>query len=112
MPIAWIMVSLLTAGLFFAATNVPAQAQKTSNECLDIASKYLNVLGNLLKEPKPNGACALAKFLKGRHEEILKMYSAEPAECRASDLGKKLDNTLKTRVRQESNLAKRHCRRR
>lgn len=104
----WILAPLLVT----MASSQPAQAQKTTNECLDIMSKYLNSLSNLLKEPKPNGACAVSKFLKGRQEDILKMYSAEPAECRSSELGKNLDNTLRTRVRQETNLVNKHCRRR
>ena len=73
--------------------------------------KYMNVLTGTLKEPKPAGACPLAKWAKNRHEEILRMYSQEPAECRTTDLGKDLEKTLKVRISQEDGMSKKHCRR-
>jgi hypothetical protein len=101
------MIVLVCAGL-----AVPAAAQtKTENECLDIVSKHLHVMTDTLKESKPTGACALANWAKNRHEEILRVYSTEPEECRKSELGKKVETTLKARIRQETNMAKRHCRR-
>jgi hypothetical protein len=90
----------------------PADAQqKTEIECLDIVSKYLKVLTGTLSEAKPTGACPLAKWAKNRNEEILRMYSQEPAECRTTDLGKNLDKTLKSRISEEDGMARRHCRR-
>jgi hypothetical protein len=100
-------ITLMCAGL-----ALPAAAQtKTESECLDIVSKHLDVLTGTLKEAKPTGACALANWAKNRHEEILRVYATEPDECRKSDLGKKVETTLKARIRQETNMAKRHCRR-
>jgi hypothetical protein len=92
--------------------TVPADAeQKTDSECMDMVMKYLNVMTGTLKEPKPTGACPLAKWAKNRHEEILRMYGQEPAECRTTDLGKDLEKTLKVRISQEDSMSKKHCRR-
>jgi hypothetical protein len=106
-------VTLLLAAIL--ATSVltdPANAQKkTEDECLDIIEKYLGVLAGTLRETKPTGACALARWGKDRHEEILRMYSQEPDECRATELGKNLEKTLKVRISQEDSQSKRHCRR-
>jgi hypothetical protein len=91
---------------------ISADAQeKTETDCLDVVSKYLKVLSGTLKEAKPTGACALAKWGKNRHEEILRMYGQEPDECRKSDLGKNLEKTLKVRISQEDGLSKKYCRR-
>jgi hypothetical protein len=99
-------ITLMCAGL-----AVPAAAQtKRESECLDIVSKHLDMTGTL-KETKPTGACALANWSRDRHEEILRVYATEPEECRKTDLGKKVESTLKARIRQETNMAKRHCRR-
>jgi hypothetical protein len=64
-----------------------------------------------LCEAKPTGACPLARWAKNRHEEILRMYNEEPAECRTTDLGKNLEKTLKVWISQEDNMSKKHCRR-
>jgi hypothetical protein len=102
---------ILALGLVSAGWTMPAHAQpKTETECFDVIEKYLKVLGDILKESKPSGACALAKQAKTRHEEVLRMYNTEPEECRKSDLGKNLDKTLKTRVSQEAGMVKRRCR--
>jgi hypothetical protein len=93
-----------------AVANLPANAQqKTQDECVDVVSKYIEVLAGTLRETKPTGACPLARWAKTRHEEILRMYNEEPAECRTSDLGKNLERTLKVRISQEDRLSKRHC---
>ena len=98
--------------LAIAGWTMPANAQQQAdNDCLDVVSKYLKVLGGTLREAKPSGACALAKWAKNRHEEILRMYNEEPAECRTTDLGKNLEKTLKVRISQEDNNSKRSCRR-
>ena len=103
---------MLAVIMTIAASTVPAGAeQKTESECLDIMDKYMEALMNTLREAKPSGACALARFGKTRHEEILKMYSEEPAECRTSDLGKNLEKTLKVRISQEDSAIKKSCRR-
>src|SRR6266702_319678 len=66
---------MLAVIMTIAASTVPAGAeQKTESECLDIMDKYMEALMNTLREAKPSGACALARFGKTRHEEILKMY--------------------------------------
>jgi hypothetical protein len=104
-----LMLAVIVA---IAASTVPADAQqKTESECLDIMDKYMAVLMGTLREAKPSGACALARFGKTRHEEILKMYSEEPAECRTTDLGKNLEKTLKVRISQEDREIKKSCRR-
>jgi hypothetical protein len=104
-----LMLAAIVATALLAA---PAGAQqKTESECLDIMDKYMEALMNTLREAKPSGACALARFGKTRHEEILKMYSEEPAECRTSDLGKNLEKTLKVRISQEDREIKKSCRR-
>ena len=74
---------MLAAFVAIALSVAPAAAQKkTEDECLDIISKYVEVLGGTLREAKPSGACALARWGKNRHEEILRMYNEEPAECK------------------------------
>jgi hypothetical protein len=103
---------MLAVIMTLAVSIVPAGAEpKTESECLDIMDKYMKVLMDTLREPKPSGACALAKFGKTRHEEILKMYNEEPAECRTTDTGKNLEKTLKVRISQEDREAKKSCRR-
>ena len=103
---------MVTIVLMTAGWALPADAQqKVDNDCLDIVSKHLKVLTGTLSEAKPAGACALAKWAKTRHEEILRAYSAEPEDCRKSELGKNLEKTLKVRIRQETNMSKKHCRR-
>jgi hypothetical protein len=95
-----------------AVSAVPAGAQqKSESECLDVISKYIEVLGGTLREAKPSGACALARWGKNRHEEILRMYNEEPAECRTTDLGKNLEKTLKVRISQEDGARRKSCRR-
>jgi hypothetical protein len=104
-----LMLAVIVA---IAASTVPAGAQqKTESECLDIMDKYMEALMGTLREAKPSGACALARFGKTRHEEILKMYNEEPAECRTTDLGKNLEKTLKVRISQEDSAIKKSCRR-
>jgi hypothetical protein len=93
---------------------VPAAAQMSKereSECQSMVLKYMSVLVGIIKESKPSGACALANWLKNRNEEVLRMYNAEPEDCRRTDLGKNLDKTLKVRISQEANMSKRHCRR-
>jgi hypothetical protein len=105
---------LLAIAVTSAAWVAVAQAEeegKSVSDCLDIVDKYIKVLTGVLSEPKPNGACALAKWGKSRHEEILRMYSQEPDWCRKSDIGKNLEKTLKVRVSQEDRASKRDCRR-
>ena len=103
---------LLTAVLATSVLTVPANAQKkTEDECLDIIEKYMGVLAGPLRETKPTGACALAKWGKDRHEEILRMYSQEPDECRTTELGKNLEKTLKVRISQEDSASRKSCRR-
>jgi hypothetical protein len=90
---------MLAAILAIVLSAAPAGAQKkTEDECLDVISKYIEVLGGTLREAKPSGACALARWAKNRHEEILRMYNEEPAECKTTDLGKNLERTLKVRI--------------
>jgi hypothetical protein len=103
---------VLAIALVCPAWAVPATAEtRMSNECLDVVSKYLNAMGGMLKEAKPSGACALANWAKNRFEELSRGYNAEPEECRKTDLGKNVEKTLKVRLRQETNMSKRHCRR-
>jgi hypothetical protein len=85
--------------------------EKKDADCMDMISKYIEVLGGTLREAKPSGACALAKWAKNRHEEILRMYNEEPAECKTTDLGKNLEKTLKVRISQEDREMKKSCRR-
>jgi hypothetical protein len=96
-----------------AGWAAPATAQLTKereNECHEIILKHMNVLVGMIKEAKPSGKCALANWLKNRTEEVMRMYDAEPEDCRKTDLGKNLDKTLKARIRQEAGMSKRHCR--
>jgi hypothetical protein len=103
---------MLAVVVVIAVSAVPAGAQeKSENDCLDVVSKYIEVLGGTLREAKPSGACALARWAKNRHEEILRMYNTEPAECRATDLGKNLEKTLKVRISQEDSARRKSCRR-
>jgi hypothetical protein len=103
---------MLAAIVAIALSAAPAGAQKkTEDECLDVISKYIEVLGGTLREAKPSGACALARWAKNRHEEILRMYNEEPAECKTTDLGKNLEKTLKVRISQEDSASRRSCRR-
>lgn len=105
-------ISMLAAILAIVLSAAPAGAQKkTEDECLDVISKYIEVLGGTLREAKPSGACALARWAKNRHEEILRMYNEEPAECKTTDLGKNLERTLKVRISQEDSASRRSCRR-
>jgi hypothetical protein len=98
--------------LAIVLSAAPAGAQKkTEDECLDVISKYIEVLGGTLREAKPSGACALARWAKNRHEEILRMYNEEPAERKTTDLGKNLEKTLKVRISQEDSASRRSCRR-
>jgi cytochrome c556 len=104
----------LMIALVCACGAVPAAAQMTKereSECQSMVLKYMSVLVGIIKESKPSGACALANWLKNRNEEVLRMYNAEPEDCRKTDLGKNLDKTLKVRISQEANMSKRHCRR-
>ncbi len=104
--------SMLAVVTLIAVSAVPVGAQeKSESECLDVISKYIEVLGGTLREAKPSGACALAMWAKNRHEEILRMYNAEPAECRTTDLGKNLEKTLKVRISQEDSARRKSCRR-
>jgi hypothetical protein len=104
--------SMLAAILAIVLSAAPAGAQKkTEDECLDVISKYIEVLGGTLREAKPSGACALARWAKNRHEEILRMYNEEPAECKTTDLGKNLEKTLKVRISQEDSNRRKSCRR-
>jgi hypothetical protein len=104
--------SMSAAILAIVLSAAPAGAQKkTEDECLDVISKYIEVLGGTLREAKPSGACALARWAKNRHEEILRMYNEEPAECKTTDLGKNLEKTLKVRISQEDSASRRSCRR-
>jgi hypothetical protein len=103
---------MLAAAVAIALSAVPAGAQqKTEDECLDIMDKYMRTLMATLREAKPSGACALARWGKNRHEEILRMYNEEPDECRMTDLGKNLEKTLKVRISQEDSASKKSCRR-
>jgi hypothetical protein len=103
---------MLAAILAIVLSAAPAGAQKkTEDECLDVISKSIEVLGGTLREAKPSGACALARWAKNRHEEILRMYNEEPAECKTTDLGKNLERTLKVRISQEDSASRRSCRR-
>src|SRR5262245_8401571 len=103
---------MLAAMAAIALSAAPAGAQKkTEDECLDVISKYIHVLGDNLREAKPSGACALARWGKKRHEEILRMYNEEPAECKTTDLGKNLEKTLKVRISQEDSASRKSCRR-
>jgi hypothetical protein len=105
---------MLAVALVCAGWAMPAAAEMTKereSECNGIVLKYMGVLVGIIKEAKPTGKCAIANWLKNRNEEVLRMYSAEPEDCRKSDLGKNLDKTLKVRIRQEADMSKRHCRR-
>jgi hypothetical protein len=103
---------MLTVIVAIAVSTAQANAEeKKEVDCVDVVSKYIKVLGGTLREAKPSGACALAKWAKNRHEEILRMYNEEPAECKTTDLGKNLEKTLKVRISQEDREMKKSCRR-
>jgi hypothetical protein len=106
---------MLAISLLCVGWTLPAAAQMSKdreNECSGINLKHMGLLVGIIKESKPTGACALANWLKNRYEEISRMYGAEPEDCRKTEIGKKLDQTIKVRIHQEANMAKRHCRRR
>jgi hypothetical protein len=107
MRAVWILaIALVCAWSASAAAETP-----TDTECRGIILKYMGLLVGITKEEKPPGACALANWLKNRYEEMSRMYGAEPEQCRNSEIGKKLDQTFKIRIRQEAGMSKRHCRR-
>jgi hypothetical protein len=86
-------------------------SKERESECSGINLKHMGLLVGVIKASKPTGACALANWLKNRYEEMSRMYGAEPEDCRNTEIGKKLDQTIKARIRQEAGMAKRHCRR-
>ena len=105
------MRSFWIAVLALAAVGLGGFARaQTQDECLDRISKLTFRLGDLLKESKPEGRCALAKWGVERHQELLKMYNLEPDACKKTDLGKKLRGTLQSLVQQQSRDRKRFCR--
>ena len=105
--------AMTVIGLIVLGLPMPshAQAKDDDESCLDKMSKYTHVLVGTLREPKPRGECALSKWVIERHGEILRMYDAEPEECKKTDLGKNVERTVKSIIRQETaNLRKRSCR--
>ena len=108
-------ITLLVALLFgFMGVAAFAQDKKEDEKvnCLDVASKHLRALTDAtVREQKPRGACALARWGVQRHEELLRAFSIEPEECRKDELGKKAEDTLKSRIRDETRMRKRHCKR-
>jgi len=110
------VTTLATALLLLGALGTAATAQDKKEEekvnCLDVVSKHLHALTDAtVREQKPRGACALARWGVQRHQELLKSFSIEPEECRKDELGKKVEDTLKSRIRDEIRMSKRHCKR-
>ena len=105
----------LSVALLVAVSGVAAFGQEKKEEkvdCLDVVSKHLHALTDAtVREQKPRGACALARWGVQRHEELMRAFSLEPEECRKDELGKKVEDTLKSRIRDETRMRKRHCKR-
>jgi hypothetical protein len=106
-----VATALATALLLGALSTLASAQDKTEEECLDITEKHIRAMAANLREQKPSGRCALAKWSLQRHQEMLRAFSIEPEECRKSQLGKKLEDTLKSRIREETASSKRHCKR-
>jgi hypothetical protein len=101
-----VTIVVLAAGL---GTSAGAQEKI---DCLDRIGKLTTgSLGGLLSESKPSGRCPLAQWGVRRHNEILKMYNAEPDECKKTDLGKSLGKTLRSLISQHARDVRRYCRR-
>jgi hypothetical protein len=107
------IVTTLGMGLLVGAMSTAAFAQEKKEEekvdCLDVASKHVRAIGGTLREQKPSGRCALAKWAVQRHEELLRSFNTESEECRNTELGKNIDKTLKHRIREEARDRKRYC---
>jgi hypothetical protein len=105
--VAKLSVAVLV-GVF--ATAAFAEEKKTERECDSIVTKHVIALADLLREPKPKGNCAIARWSIERHEEKLRIFGAEPDECKKTDLGKKFVSTVKSVIGQEQRTVKR-CKR-
>jgi hypothetical protein len=93
-------------------TAFAQEKEEEKVDCSSVVLKHLNALTDAtVREQKPRGACALARWGVKRHQELLRSYGLEPEECRKSDLGKELEKTLKTRISQETRETKKSCKR-
>jgi hypothetical protein len=101
---AMIVIGLIVFGL---PTPSHAQAKDDDEDCLQKMSKYTGILVGTLSEPKPRGECALSAWVIQRHNEILRTYDAEPEECKKTELGKNVERTVKSVIRQETNNRRR-----
>ena len=109
-------MSLLVVSLFGVMGAAFAQDSKKEEEekvdCRTVVFKHLTALTDAtIREQKPRGACALARWGVKRHQELLRSFNLEPEECRKSDLGKEHEKTLKIRISQETRETKKSCKR-
>ena len=106
------IAAMLATGLVVLGSTMPSfgESKEVDRACLDKVSKHLMAMGNLMKEARPKGECAIAKWVIAKHTEILKMYGTEPEECRKTELGKKTQGALMSIIRQETSRRKRSCR--
>jgi hypothetical protein len=103
----WIMAIAFAIG---CATTSPASAELS--DCDNRIIKFTGVLTGLIEESKPRDRCGLAQWGVRRYNEILKMYNAEPAECKKTDLGKTAGTTIRSLANQYARDRRRFCRRR
>ncbi len=103
-----IWITAIAFALGCASTSASAQP----TDCRDRIFKFTEVLTGLLEESKPSDRCGLAQWGVRRYNEILKMYNAEPAECKKTDLGKTAGTTIRSLANQYARERRRVCRRR
>jgi hypothetical protein len=111
--VATLAIALLVGGLCTAFAQQQTEEKKEEKvNCSDVVFKHLQALTDAtVREQKPRGACAIARWGVQRHQELLRSFNLEPEECRKEALGKDLEKTLKVRISQETRLSKRHCKR-
>jgi hypothetical protein len=102
---------VLLVGLFASAAGAEENKEDEKADCQSRVMKHVLSLGDLLREQKPKGNCAIARWSIERHEEKLRIFNAEPEECRKTDLGKKYVSTVKSVIGQEQRTLKRSCKR-